>query len=227
MATHNASVTINAPINQVYQLWTHFNDFPKFMTFVKEVTYIDDSTSHWVADIIGKHEWDAVNSAWIENKQIGWKSTDGLQNAGVVQFEAVGNNQTRIDVNIHYDPPAGLLGDIGEALGAGGMFERSLQHDLNNFGKMVNGSPAGALDPQSSSYLFHGDSAVATGTTTQEQEISSNSSKFTADDPHFFASVAPPSINSNFTTDMRDDFPPNTIDAPVSNTSLSDEDRGF
>lgn len=31
------------------------------MTFIKEVTYIDDRHSHWVAPIAGRHEWDAVN----------------------------------------------------------------------------------------------------------------------------------------------------------------------
>jgi len=48
MAEHRASVTVNAPVHQVYGLFTHFNDFPKFMSFVKEVTYYDEQRSHWV-----------------------------------------------------------------------------------------------------------------------------------------------------------------------------------
>jgi uncharacterized membrane protein len=39
LADHQASVKVNAPVEQVYALFTHFNDFPKFMHFVKEVTY--------------------------------------------------------------------------------------------------------------------------------------------------------------------------------------------
>src|SRR5215471_190308 len=35
---------------------------------------------------------------------------------------------------------------------------------------MVDQAPAGALDPQSSSYLFHSGSAVAKGTTTSRQD---------------------------------------------------------
>ena len=38
MAQHMASVTVNAPVHQVYQLFSHFNDFPKFMSYIKEVT---------------------------------------------------------------------------------------------------------------------------------------------------------------------------------------------
>src|SRR5690348_11045127 len=37
MADHRATVVVNAPIDQVYPMFTHFNDFPKFMSFVKEV----------------------------------------------------------------------------------------------------------------------------------------------------------------------------------------------
>jgi uncharacterized membrane protein len=172
MAEHSASVTVNAPLHQVYQLYSHFNDYPKFMTFVKEVTYLDDQRSHWVVDVVGKHEWDAVNEGWIPDQRIGWRSVDGVNNSGHVTFEPAGAAQTRLTVNVRYEPPAGLLGAIGEALGAGGRFERILQHDLQHFATMVEQAPPGALDPTSSSYLFHADSAVSKGSTTLAQEES-------------------------------------------------------
>jgi uncharacterized membrane protein len=169
LAEHHASVTVNAPVHQVYSLFTHFNDFPKFMSFVKEVTYHDDQRSHWVAEVLGRHEWDATNENWIEDQQIGWRSYNGLENNGRVAFQLAGSNQTRVDVFVNYDPPAGILGDVGEKLGAGSRFENALQHDLNNFARMVDQAPPGALDPQSSNYLFHSGSAAAQGTTTDRQ----------------------------------------------------------
>jgi uncharacterized membrane protein len=172
MAEHSASVTVNAPVHQVYQLYTHFNDYPKFMTFVKEVTYLDERRSHWVADVIGRHEWDAVNEAWIPDRQIGWRSVDGVSNSGRVTFEPEGMDRTRVTVEVDYQPPAGILGSIGEALGAGGEFERRLQHDLQHFATMVEQAPSGALDPTSSAYLFHGESAAARGETTRGQDES-------------------------------------------------------
>src|ERR1700730_325930 len=111
MAEHHASVTVNAPMHQVYGLFTHFNDFPKFMSFVKEVTYYDDQRSHWVAEVAGQHDWDAVNEDWIPDRQICWRSVKGLNNRGCVSFQPTSLNQTHIDVNISYDPPAGVLGD--------------------------------------------------------------------------------------------------------------------
>ena len=167
--THQAEVTVDAPVHQVYTLFTHFNDFPKFMSFVKEVTYNDDQSSHWVAEIAGRHEWNAVNENWISDHQVGWRSTSGLENFGQVTFEPIGTNQTRVNVAINYDPPAGILGDAGEKLGVGARFQTALEHDLNHFAQLVEQAPAGALDPNSSNYLFHADSAAAKGQTTSRQ----------------------------------------------------------
>lgn len=182
---HHASVTVNAPVDQVYTLFTHFNDFPKFMSFVKEVTYYDDQRSHWVAEVAGKHEWDAVNEDWVTGRQLGWRSTAGLNNMGRVTFQPSGNNQTRVDVTIAYDPPAGVLGDVGEALGAGQRFEQALQRDLDNFARMVEEAPPGALDPTSSNYLFHSGSSAAKGTTTarQNETMGGNDNTYDADRP--------------------------------------------
>lgn len=169
---HQASVVIDAPVHQVYTLFTHFNDFPKFMSFVKEVTYHDDQTSHWVAEVVGRHEWDAANEGWVEDRQVGWRSTSGLENFGKVTFQSVGNNQTNVVVDINYNPPAGVLGDLGEKAGAGNRFQQALQDDLNKFARLVEQSPVGALDPNSSSYIFNSDSAAAKGQTTESQNRS-------------------------------------------------------
>lgn len=172
MTERSASVVVNAPVHQVYELYSHFNDYPKFMTFVKEVTYLDDRRSHWVVDIAGQHAWDAVNEDWIADRQIGWRSVDGLRNSGVVRFEAIGEERTRVAVTVVYEPPAGIVGALGDSAGIGAEFQRRLQHDLDHFASMVEHAPAGALDPASSSYLFHGESAAARGATTIAQNES-------------------------------------------------------
>jgi uncharacterized membrane protein len=184
LAEHHASVTVNAPVHQVYSLFTHFNDFPKFMSFVREVTYYDNQRSHWVAAVAGQHEWDAVNEGWVEDQQIGWRSTSGMENIGRVTFQPAGADQTRLDVLVSYDPPAGVLGDIGESLGVGSRFQSALQQDLDNFARMVEQSPAGALDPTSSNYLFHGDSAAAKGTTTAGQDATMEGVLARSEDGH-------------------------------------------
>ena len=172
MAERSASVSVNAPVHQVYALYTHFNDYPKFMTFVKEVTYLDEHRSHWVVDLAGRHEWDAVNDGWIPDERIGWRSVDGLRNSGTVRFEALSPATTRLTVTVSYEPPAGIVGALGDAAGIGAEFVRRLQHDLDHFAAMVEHAPPGALDPTSSSYLFHAESAAARGATTVAQNES-------------------------------------------------------
>jgi uncharacterized membrane protein len=95
-----------------------------------------------------------------------------VKNSGRVTFEPSGSDGTRLTVDVSYEPPAGLLGQVGEALGAGGQFERRLQHDLQHFATMVEQAPPGALDPTSSTYLFRAGSAAATGQTTLAQNES-------------------------------------------------------
>ena len=210
-ASHQASVAVNAPVHQVYTLFTHFNDFPKFMTFVKEVTYYDDQRSHWVADVVGRQEWDAINENWIPDQQIGWRSTNGVENFGKVTFQPINADQTKVDVFINYNPPAGVLGDIGENLGVGGNFEKKLQNDLEHFVRMVDEAPAGALDPNSSNYLFHGDSAAAKGTTTgrQNETMYNDASQSTG------ATTDRPMLDSDITGTTNQSLAANETDIPT------------
>jgi len=221
-ATHSAEVTVNAPANQVYALFSHFNDFPKFMSFVKEVTYHNDQTSHWVADVVGQHEWDAINEDWIPDQQIGWRSTNGLENFGKVTFAPVSNNRTRVTVTINYNPPAGVLGDAGEKLGAGSRFQQALERDLNHFGEMVNQAPAGALDPTSSNYLFHKDSAASKGRTTGRQNETMQ-----GDENYNRTSTGMPTMDRDITGTTNDRLAANDIDTgtiPVEPNTVSPDE---
>lgn len=171
MAEHYVSVMVQAPVKQVYTLFTHFNDFPKFMRFIKEVTYLDDQRSHWVAQVGGRdYEWDAINEDWIPEQQVGWRSVEGLENTGRVKFMSLSPQQTRVYVYISYTPPAGILGAAAEKLGMDTRFQAVLEEDMRNFARMVEEAPPGALDPMSSHYLFHKGSAVERGETTRQQQ---------------------------------------------------------
>jgi hypothetical protein len=150
-------------------LFTHFHDFPKFMSFIKEVTYYDDQRSHWVAHVGRDFSWDAVNEDWIPDRQVGWRSINGLRNTGKVTFQPRTKQKTAIDVYLHVTPPAGPLGSLAQWLGGDSRFEQELQNDLTHFAHMVEQAPRGVLDPMQSHYLFHNESAVAKGAATERQ----------------------------------------------------------
>lgn len=137
-------------------MWTHFEDFPRFFRYVKEVRELGDGRSQWVVDLLGRQEWTARNEEWIEERQIGWRTLEGdVTHSGRVHFEPVGADRTRVTVRIDYDPPGGLLGDLGDKLGGGSAFEAALQEDLENFAQMVGSAQPTELEHAGDNYLFH------------------------------------------------------------------------
>jgi ribosome-associated toxin RatA of RatAB toxin-antitoxin module len=148
MGEHAASATVYAPIHDAYEFFTHFDTYPRFLSFVKSVTYHDHERSHWVADMLGRDEWDAVNQGWKEDQAVGWTSTSGFKNTGRVTFQEDGQGQTRITMQINFETPSGVQGDE--------QFQSTLEKDLRDFAQWVNGYPQGALDPHSPHYLLSG-----------------------------------------------------------------------
>jgi uncharacterized membrane protein len=168
MAEQYASVTIDAPVHQVYSLFTHFSAFPTFMYFVKEVTVSDEQRTHWVMHVLRDYEWDAINEDCIPDQQIGWRSTRGLFTCGKVKFRASEPHRTVVDVFLHYTPPLGPLGRLVDMLGVGSRVEAALKEDLAHFARMVEQTPSQALEPMASHYPLHARSAVASKTITQQ-----------------------------------------------------------
>ncbi|AXA90861.1 SRPBCC family protein [Massilia sp. YMA4] len=114
----NESVTVDVPVRTAYDQWTQFEEFPKFMDSVHEIKQLDNKRLHWKADVMGKPiEWDAEIVKQIPDKRIAWRSTTGTPNSGVVTFESLGANQTRITLEMTYTPE-GPVEAVGDALGA-------------------------------------------------------------------------------------------------------------
>ncbi len=108
------TVTLDVPIEQVFDLWDHPEHFPRFMDHILEVRPLGEGRYHWVvAGPAGVPvEWDAVVTQRDENRLIAWKSTEDqlIENAGLVHFERAGENATRLNIRLTYNPPAGILG---------------------------------------------------------------------------------------------------------------------
>jgi hypothetical protein len=48
------SIEVQVPVQQAYNQWTQFEDFPKFMEGIQSVQQLDDTHVHWVAEIRGE-----------------------------------------------------------------------------------------------------------------------------------------------------------------------------
>ena len=129
------SIEVRCPVRTVYNQWTQFEEFPKFMTGVKEVRQIDDTHQHWHAEIWGKDkEWDAEITQQVPDQCIAWQSTSGdAPNAGVVQFEPVGPDRTRVHLMMEYEPQ-GAIENAGDAVG---VLSRRVQTTVEDFKKFI------------------------------------------------------------------------------------------
>ena len=128
------AIEVNAPVSTVYNQFTQFEDFPQFMKSVKEIHQLDNKRLHWKANVAGEDkEWDAEITEQIPDKRIAWHSIGGVHNAGVVTFHKIGDNVTRITMQMDYRPD-GVLETIGDAFGAVRMETRA---NLTNFKEML------------------------------------------------------------------------------------------
>src|SRR5688500_14711506 len=104
MASIEKSIEINLPVNTVYNQWTQFADFPRFMEGVKQVHQIDDKRLHWRAEIAGKdEEWDAEIVEQVPDQRIAWRSLGGAKNAGLASFQRLDASRTNVTLRIEYD----------------------------------------------------------------------------------------------------------------------------
>jgi uncharacterized membrane protein len=118
----------------VYNQWTQFEEFPRFMEGVKRVTQLDDQRLHWEAEIAGKHkEWDARITEQVPDKRIAWQSESGEYTSGIVSFEPDGPEYTRVDLEISYEPE-GFVEAVGDAIG---IVSRRVEGDLERFKEFI------------------------------------------------------------------------------------------
>jgi uncharacterized membrane protein len=128
--TIEKSIDINVPVRTAYNQWTQFEEFPRFMEGVESVKQINDTTLHWVANVAGERkEWQARITEQVPDHHISWRSEGGDFTSGMVSFQALGPNKTRVTVRLNYEPK-GAAEKLGDMLG---MASRRVEGDLERF----------------------------------------------------------------------------------------------
>jgi uncharacterized membrane protein len=133
MERMEASIEVEAPVREVYNQWTQFEEFPRFMEGVESVTQIDDTHVHWVAEIAGKRkEWDAEITQQIPDREIDWMGFGSADNRGRIVFEPV-DGRTRVTLLLDYEPQ-GAVEKIGDALGVP---QAQVELDMSRFKSFI------------------------------------------------------------------------------------------
>ena len=130
------SIEVRVPVQQVYNQWTQFEDFPKFMEGVQSVQQLDDTHVRWVAEIRGEsRQWTTEITEQQPDARIAWKTIEGeVKNDGVVTFEQVGDGQTRVNVQMDVEGGSTVENVAGDLLG---IVKGQVHGDLERFKQLI------------------------------------------------------------------------------------------
>ena len=110
------AINIDASLDEVFTYWSHPENFPEFMSHVREVRKIGEGLYRWtVGGPAGLSvEWDAQITDFEFNKLYAWKSLPAsmIRQHGITRFDSNPDGSTRIDVKLSYLPPAGAIGHV-------------------------------------------------------------------------------------------------------------------
>jgi uncharacterized membrane protein len=143
MSTVTESVDVHVPVHTAYNQWTQFESFPHFMNGVEAISQIDERHLHWVTKVAGvKREFDTEITEQHPDERIAWKSTGGPKHAGVVTFHRLGDEDTRVTIQLEWDPE-GVTEKVGSAVGAD---DRQVKADAKRFKEFIEhrGTETGA-----------------------------------------------------------------------------------
>jgi uncharacterized membrane protein len=130
------SIEVQVPVEQAYNQWTQFEEFPKFMEGIQSVQQLDDTHVRWVAEIRGENrQWTTEITEQRPDEKIAWKTIEGeVKNDGVVTFEQVGDGQTRINVEMDVESESSTQNVAGDLLG---IVKNQVHGDLERFKTLI------------------------------------------------------------------------------------------
>lgn len=146
MIKNEQAIDVHLPIDVVYEAWTRFETFPRFMLGLHDVTPLDDTTLRWQADIGGRQrEWTTVIDEQTPDTHVRWRNAEQPTYTYDVSLEPIGGApQTRVTIQLEYDDDAAelLAGDA-----SGGVAGR-ISSDLHRFKSFVESRYPTDIDAQ-------------------------------------------------------------------------------
>jgi uncharacterized membrane protein len=136
MPTVQDSIEVQVPVQQAYNQWTQFEEFPKFMDGIQSVQQLDETHVEWVAEIRGEsRQWTTEITDQRPDEKVAWKTIAGeVKNDGVVTFEQVGDNKTRVNVEMDVEGKSTTENVAGNLLG---IVKGQVRGDLERFKQLI------------------------------------------------------------------------------------------
>lgn len=143
-------VTVAAPRELVFALWTRHENFPRFLSRLLEVKDLGRGRSRWTAaGPDGPVRWNVRLTQRVAGRLLAWESLPraAVRNAGTLRFEDAGDGATRVSVHLTHEPPAGALAPLAARL-FGADPRGSLDEDVRRMKAFVEmaAAPGAAAD---------------------------------------------------------------------------------
>lgn len=110
----NRSIYVKAPIDLAFDFVSRFGEYPKFMSYVQDVQVNEDGGVHWTVGAPGRIplEWDASITSLIPHQEVSWATRPGsmIRHEGRIGLYALSAARTRMDVELTFAPPVGVVG---------------------------------------------------------------------------------------------------------------------
>ncbi|PWT84374.1 MAG: hypothetical protein C5B58_04820 [Acidobacteria bacterium] len=110
------TIHINAPVDELYQLFANPENFPRIFEHVTEVRHSRDNLYYWT--VVGPAgmpvSWESVVTEAVTNERIAWTSVPSaaVRTSGWVQFQPDQGAGTTVNIQFTYKPPAGVIGHL-------------------------------------------------------------------------------------------------------------------
>ena len=108
------TITVHAPVEQVFEFWSNPENFAKIMEHVQEVKRTGENRFLWtVSGPAGSSiSWTSRITQSTPNETLVWRSEPGsvVRSGGIARFQPTEDGATRIHLLMSYNPPAGAIG---------------------------------------------------------------------------------------------------------------------
>jgi uncharacterized membrane protein len=137
---------VAVPVEKAYEAWTDFEKFPQFMHRVQKAKPKGrDKISFQEKIWFSTRQWEAQITERRKNDRIVWKTTSGMSHRGIISFHRLGDNLTRVMVEMEFEPNG-----VIEKMASGLRFvKRAVQTDLARFKAYVEMKDAKGIEYRS------------------------------------------------------------------------------
>jgi uncharacterized membrane protein len=116
----HTTLVVDRPVREMFALCSNFENFPRVVASLHDVTDFDDGRSHWAIEKASgeRLEWDVVVTKYVPGQVIAWESVPNspVESTGIVRFAPDGPGRTRLDLTVRYRPASTSLGDAVRAI---------------------------------------------------------------------------------------------------------------